>query len=106
MSGEPLVVDGHVIPPGTSVGVNLYSVMHNEEYFPRPLKFNPDRWRDVNNGICATSGEDNARAATIRCVFVTFFIGDRACVGKTLAYLEASVTIAKIVWYFDLAIAG
>lgn len=31
LSAEPLVVDGHVIPPGTLVGVGLYSLMHSPE---------------------------------------------------------------------------
>ncbi|KAI1188380.1 hypothetical protein F5B17DRAFT_395720 [Nemania serpens] len=31
----PLVIDGHIIPPGTQIGVN--SLHHKEQYFPRPL---------------------------------------------------------------------
>ncbi|KAI1822711.1 hypothetical protein F4861DRAFT_540758 [Xylaria intraflava] len=41
---QPLIVDGDVIPPGTQVGVNIYSPHHNEEYFPQSFKFLPDRW--------------------------------------------------------------
>ncbi|KAI1504188.1 cytochrome P450 [Biscogniauxia marginata] len=31
---RPLVVDGHLIPPGTQIGVSIYSLHHNERYFP------------------------------------------------------------------------
>lgn len=44
LSTEPLLVDGHVIPPGTLVGVGTYSLMHNPEYFPEPFVFRPERW--------------------------------------------------------------
>ncbi|KAI1772800.1 cytochrome P450 [Hypoxylon cercidicola] len=32
----PFVVDGHVIPPGTQVGVSMYAIHHNEKYFAEP----------------------------------------------------------------------
>lgn len=60
----------------------------------------------MNNGTYATSEEDKARATTMRRIFVAFLIGGRACVGKALAYLEVSVTIAKIISYLDFSIAG
>lgn len=40
---EPLVVDGHFVPPGTLVGVGMYSFLHNPAYFPEPFSFRPDR---------------------------------------------------------------
>ncbi|KAI1103389.1 hypothetical protein F4804DRAFT_333361 [Jackrogersella minutella] len=39
--------------------------------------------------------------ATMRRAFVSFALGDRACAGKAMAYLETSLTIAKTLWYFD-----
>lgn len=33
----PLVIDGHVIPPGTNVGINIYSLHHNEVRLNLPL---------------------------------------------------------------------
>lgn len=47
---EPFVVDGHVIPRGTMVGVNPYCVMHNDEYFPEPFAFRPERWLTSEEG--------------------------------------------------------
>jgi cytochrome P450 len=87
---EPLVIDGHVIPPGTQVGVNIYSLHHNERYFPEPFKFLPDRWLDGKETMLATHD-----------ALAPFSIGSRGCAGKAMAYLETSLVLAKTLWYFD-----
>lgn len=90
---KPLVVDGHVVPPGTMVGLSPYSLLHNEKYFPEPFIFRPERHLEaVQNG----KSTDTARA------FAPFAVGSRSCGGRAVAYLEASLTIAKTLWYFDL----
>lgn len=33
--------------------------------------------------------------------FCPFSVGDRGCAGKPMAYLEASLVLAKTLWYFD-----
>jgi cytochrome P450 len=91
-----LVVDGHVIPPGTQVGVNIYALHHNEEYFPNPYKFEPERWLSSE-----TPEEQRNR---MRAAFAPFSIGYRACSGKVMGYLESSLVVAKILWYFDFEI--
>lgn len=102
-SGEPFVVDGHVIPRGTQVGVSLYSIMHNEEYFPDSFTFKPERWLDPPEG--EDTEEEKAARATMRKAFAPFLLGDRACAGKSMAYMEASMTLARSLWYFDFEIA-
>lgn len=73
--GQPLIIDGHLIPPGMQIGVNIYSLHHNEKYFPDPFKFLPERWLE---------GSKNASFQA----FAPFMIGPRSCSGKALAYLE------------------
>lgn len=97
LSTEPLIVDGHIIPPGTLVGVGTYSLMHNPEYFPEPFAFRPERWLEGNN----EAPEEKEARATMRRAFIPFSLGDRGCAGKAVAYLEMSLTVAKTVWYFD-----
>lgn len=87
----PFVVDGHVIPKGVQVGVNLYTLHHNPEYFPNPYAFKPERW---------LSG-DEAEIRRMKEAFAPFQIGYRGCAGKPMAYLEASLVVAKLFWYFD-----
>ncbi|KAI0975019.1 cytochrome P450 [Xylaria arbuscula] len=90
-----LVVDGHLISHGTQVGVNIYSLHHNEDYFPEPFTFRPERWLVENN--------DELR--TMHSAFTAFSIGSRGCAGKPMAYLEASLVVAKTIWYFDFDVA-
>ncbi len=99
----PFVVDGHEIPRGTMVGVNPYSLMHNEEYFPEPFSFRPERWLKPE-GIVETPEEEEKgerRRETMRRAFVPFAHGETGCLGKSLAYQEMSLAVAKTLWYFD-----
>ncbi|KAI1326471.1 cytochrome P450 [Xylariaceae sp. FL0255] len=86
---DPLTVDGHVIPPGTQVGVCTYAIHHNPSYFSDPFSFCPERWLDLN------LSEHQPQA------FAPFSLGHRSCPGKHLAYTEISLTMAKLLWYFD-----
>lgn len=86
-SDQPFTVDGHVIPHGTIVGVDIYAIHYNEEYFPNPFTFRPERWLDDPK--------------TVRNAFAPFSLGPRGCAGKAMAYLEISLVVAKILWYFD-----
>ncbi|KAI0010008.1 cytochrome P450 [Xylariaceae sp. FL0662B] len=92
----PFIVDGHVIPPGTQVGVCTYSLHHNEEYFPEPFVFRPERWLT----------RDEAVLSRMHSAFCPFSLGPRGCAGKPMAYLEASLVIAKTLWRFDFEAAS
>ncbi|KAI0186515.1 cytochrome P450 [Astrocystis sublimbata] len=85
----PLLIDGHVIQPGTQVGVCTYVIHHNEDYFPEPFVFKPDRWLGVDRRSLQSQA------------FAPFSLGSRSCGGKQLAYTEISLVIANILWYFD-----
>lgn len=91
-SKQPFVVDGQVIPPGVQVGINPYSLMHNEAYFPESFSFKPERW---------LGPEDSPEMRTMRRAHAPFALGDRGCAGKAMAYLEISLMLAKTLWYFD-----
>lgn len=92
-SDQAFVVDGHVIPKGTIIGVNVYSVHHNEEYFPDPFTFQPERW------LSDTVTPEKKKA--MRDAFMPFSLGPRGCAGKPMAYLEVSLVVAKTLWYFN-----
>lgn len=93
---EPLIIDGHVIPANTMVGVHIYSLHHNEEYFPDPFNYHPDRWLEETH-----TPEQEAAKKAMQSAFAAFSLGYRGCAGKPMAYLETSLTIAKAIWYFD-----
>ncbi|KAI1774666.1 cytochrome P450 [Hypoxylon cercidicola] len=91
---EPLVVDGHVVPRGVIVGVNIYALHHNEEYFPDPFAFKPGRW--------LASETPAAQRQAMNRAFAAFQVGPRGRAGKAMAYLEFGLVVAKTLWYFDL----
>ncbi|KAI3326159.1 cytochrome P450 [Xylariaceae sp. AK1471] len=88
---KPFIVNGHVIPPGIQVGVSIYALHHNEKYFDNPFTFSPERWLT----------EDQATLSRMYSAFSPFSLGPRGCAGKAMAYLEASLVIAKVIWRFD-----
>ncbi|KAI1407443.1 cytochrome P450 [Hypoxylon sp. FL1857] len=94
---KPFIVDGHIIPRGTYVGVSAYALHHNEEYFPDPFAYKPERW------LSSETPEAQRKAA--RDAFASFSIGYRGCAGKAMAYLESSLVMAKTLWYFDFEMA-
>lgn len=92
-----LDIDGHHIPAGCDVGVPIYAIHHNPDYFPRPFDYMPERW--------LTNGESNPlldRLPAAQSAFNPFSIGPRGCIGKGLAYVELSVTIARVLYLYDL----
>ncbi|KAH9890254.1 cytochrome P450 [Xylariomycetidae sp. FL2044] len=88
---EPLVVDGHVIPRGTLIGMNPYVLHHNPEYFPDPFTFHPERWL----------APMSPQRKLMYDAFVPFSVGARNCGGKAMAYQEVSLVLAKSLWYFE-----
>ncbi|SPQ21406.1 c10fd8c7-2850-469c-8923-fe8035612664 [Thermothielavioides terrestris] len=90
---RPFAVDGCVIPRGTLVAVSLYALHHNEAYFPDPYVFRPERWLSVPGNEEACRKAHDALAA--------FSTGPRGCGGKSMAYLESSLVLAKTIYYFD-----
>lgn len=91
-SCEPVIIDGHLVPKGTEIGVNIYALHHNEKIFPEPFTFNPDRWLDDGR-----DGKDGIQRRS----FTPFSIGPRSCPGKAVAYLEISLVMARSLWHFD-----
>lgn len=98
----PFIVDGHVIPRGTSVGISPYALLHNEEYFPEPFVYKPERWLEPKEGT-ETPAEKEQRS-NMNKAFIPFMAGDRNCPGKVMAYTEASLTIARTLWFFDFEV--
>ena len=89
-------IDGHRFPAGVDVGSPIYAIHHNEAYHPDPFEFKPSRWLSGSN-------EDVVLA---RSAFCPFSLGPRGCAGKALAYAEITLILARILWLFDMSLAG
>lgn len=100
--GEQFIVDGLVISPGTQVAVSACNLQHNSKYFPNPYSFSPERWLppDVRHGEVDTDDSKRLRE-TMKRSWAPFSIGERSCAGKSMAYLEMSLVVARTIWYFD-----
>ncbi|ORX93976.1 benzoate 4-monooxygenase cytochrome P450 [Clohesyomyces aquaticus] len=90
-----LTIDSQPLPSGTVVGVSAYSIHHNALYHPSPFTFSPERW------IPSASNPESTIDAAKR-AFEPFGLGSRACVGKNLAYLQLRLTLAHLIWRFDV----
>lgn len=82
------------------IGVNPYCIMHNELYFQNPFEFQPERWLEPDAGT-AEIRENAETRAIARQAFAAFALGETGCVGKSMAYQEISLIVAKTLWYFD-----
>jgi cytochrome P450 len=88
-------IDGHHISAGAVVGVPMYALHNNPDYFPSPFTFLPERWIESPSN----SAENIALA---RKAFCPFSIGSRMCSGRSLAYMQLKLTLAHVLWRFDI----
>ncbi|KAI9901973.1 hypothetical protein N3K66_003790 [Trichothecium roseum] len=97
-----ITIDGHHVPEGTVVGVPHYTIHHNENYYPAPFHFVPERWivgeKSSLDGRLTT--EDGLRLA--QSAFCPFSIGPRGCIGKGLAYVEMMTALARLIYTYDM----
>lgn len=93
-----LVVDGEFFPEGTVVGTSAYCISHSEEYYPQAWEFRPERWILVEDG-----GEGSKESIKIaKDTFCAFSLGTRGCAGRSVAYLELMLELARCLWLFDI----
>ncbi|KAI1089144.1 cytochrome P450 [Rostrohypoxylon terebratum] len=77
------------IPAGTPVGMTLHLLHQNEEQYPEPQRFNPDRFMDPNPWQLGNK------------TFVPFGKGKRNCLGMHLAWAEIYLLLGHIVPRFE-----
>jgi cytochrome P450 len=97
-----ITIDDNFVPEGVVVGVPAYVVQHDEEVFPDPWEFRPERW--IVDSQYQSSDEVITKAdfTRMRASMCPFSLGSRGCVGKTLAYIEMRILTAMLLWSYDL----
>ncbi|EWG42538.1 hypothetical protein FVEG_04314 [Fusarium verticillioides 7600] len=83
------VIDGIPVPKGTIVGTQNFTMHRNEDAFPSPEDFIPERW-------LAADGKETLKAS-----WTPFSVGSRRCIGINLAQMELSKLTAAFFLRFD-----
>ncbi|KAJ8518596.1 hypothetical protein ONZ45_g4351 [Pleurotus djamor] len=86
------IYKGYRIPAGTIIIPNAWSMLHDEEHYPDPWKFNPDRF--MKDGQLNKDIKDPMSAA--------FGFGRRICPARFMAVHLAWISIASIVATLDI----
>ncbi|KAG9963016.1 benzoate 4-monooxygenase cytochrome P450, partial [Aureobasidium melanogenum] len=85
-------VDGHMLPEGVTVSTNPFATSMSSVNFKDPFKFVPERWLD--------NKQDDLDASQ------PFSYGPRACIGRSLAWTELSLTMCKLHYKYDLELVN
>ncbi|KXH35671.1 hypothetical protein CSIM01_05065 [Colletotrichum simmondsii] len=90
-SDGAFVLHGIPLPVGTEVGVANMAMHRNPKYFEQPNDFIPERW--IGDGQSAVKDKS---------AFSPFSKGPRACLGRTMAYMEMSIALAAMFLEMDM----
>jgi cytochrome P450 len=93
-----ITVDGHFIPAGVDVGVPYHVVMRNPRYYKAPTEYRPERW------LPSETSPEEIKVA--RAAFCPFGIGPTGCVGKSWALVEMKLTLAQLLFQYDMQEVG
>lgn len=74
-----LDIHGHHLPAGTVVGINPWVTNRNEEAFPMPESFRPERWLEAS---------DANRKRMDMIWELNFGGGSRKCIGRNISWIE------------------
>ena len=88
---EDTTLGGYKIKKGSFVSVPVHVLHRDPEWYPEPMKFDPDRFLPENE------------AKLPRFAYQPFGAGPHLCVGRSLATLEGIVLLAEVVRNYDLA---
>lgn len=93
MSTKPVELGPYRIPPGAHFFFSQYMIGRTEEFFPDPLRFDPDRFTP------------EAKAARNKYTYFPFGGGSRQCIGESFAWMEGVFSIATLAqqWRFRYA---
>lgn len=85
-----------LIPQGTIISCLPYAMHRQEEIFPSPDKFKPERWLPYKE---ENDADFKARISNQQRFMMPFGKGIRLCLGMNLAILEIKFTLANLYWH-------
>ncbi|KAL6231961.1 hypothetical protein BDW75DRAFT_247543 [Aspergillus navahoensis] len=84
-------IGGKYVTPNTTVAIYQWAMYRNPEYFTEPEEYIPERWM----------GDPRFKNDN-RSVVQPFSYGPRNCIGRNLAYVEMRLTLARLLFSFDI----
>jgi cytochrome P450 len=94
MSTREIPLGPYNIPAGAHIFFSQYIMSRTPEYFPNPLRFDPDRFTP------------EAKAARPKFTYFPFGGGSRQCIGESFAWMEGVFSIATIAQRWRMAYLG
>ena len=90
---EDFQLGQYFLPRGTTVLISQFVLHRNPEFFPEPLRFDPDRFLPA------------AKAARAKFTYLPFGAGPRQCIGEAFAWMEGVLVLATIAQKWRLRLA-
>ena len=85
------VLSGVFLPERTIVSMQCYTTHRDARVFPLPDQYNPERWM-------SPISDD------MKLNFMPFSKGPRACLGINMAWIELAVTLASLVYRYEISL--
>ncbi|XP_023299145.2 cytochrome P450 4d1 isoform X1 [Lucilia cuprina] len=92
---EECEINGKIVPAGTNIGISPLHLGRQEELFPEPDTFKPERF-----DIDYTTDKMSPYA------YIPFSAGPRNCIGQKFAMLEVKTVLTNVLRHYELDYAG
>lgn len=120
------VYQGYSIPKGTTLILNSWAISRDPDEFDDPDSFDPSRFLSNQFGVRSkaakdqtiegekkngealdtAAGESSRLSSSGRRQVYAFGAGRRVCAGQKMAEQSSMMTMAKLVWCFDVVPVG
>jgi cytochrome P450 len=94
MSTKPITLGPYTIPSGAHFFFSQYIMGRAPQYFPDPLRFDPDRFSPEN------------KATRAKFTYFPFGGGSRQCIGESFAWMEGVFSIATLAQRWRMTYLG
>ncbi|XP_033645947.1 cytochrome P450 3A24-like [Asterias rubens] len=90
---ETVTYNGLTIEKGVTIMVSVWTIHHNEEYWPNPSKFDPERFSPEN------------KESIQPCTYLPFGVGPRNCAGMRYALLVTKMAVLRVMQNFRFEVS-
>jgi hypothetical protein len=82
----------------THVQSCIWALARHPDFFHQPLRFRPQRWLTASHPLHNPAfANDHLKSLH------PFSLGPRSCIGREMAWTQAKLFLAKVLWEFDVS---